>query len=390
MLERARDCADPGCCRFQRRVAAAKKDSAAGGLPCYNPGINQSGTSEGRPVNGQLNGFLCELRRRKVYRVAVTYVVVGWLLIQIGATVFPPLELPQWALRLLIVTVLAGFPIALVLGWAFDIGPRGIEVTPPAAAGDNCPPALRPRRANLYLLAGVGILVAVGVGFLVLPRFSARKLDRSIAVLPFDNLSNDPENAFFADGLHDDVLTSLANIGELKVISRTSVLPYRGKANNLREIGRALGVTAILEGSVRRSGNRIRLVVQLIDARTDQHLWAEDYDRELTDVFEIQSALAQEIAGQLKAKLSPDEKARMDAKPTENTEAYLLYVRARPIATGSDTEERKKAIPLYEQAIALDPTFALAYAQLSWLESWLLLLRRSDRGTRGESALDRA
>ena len=322
-------------------------------------------------MNEQLNGFLCELRRRKVYRVAAAYVVVGWLLIQVGATVFPPLELPQWTLRVLIIAVLAGFPIALVLGWAFDVGPRGIEMTAPLEPAENCPPALRPRRNNVYMLAAIGIAIAAAVGFFVVPRVSGRKLDKSIAVLPFDNLSNDADNAFFADGLHDDVLTSLANIGDLKVISRTSVLPYRGKANNIKEIGRALGVTAILEGSVRRSGNRIRLVVQLIDARTDQHLWAQDYDRELTDVFAIQSALAREIAGQLKAKLSPDEAARMDVKPTENTEAYLLYVRARPIATGSDTEERKKAIPLFEQAIALDPNFALAHTQLSWLESWL-------------------
>lgn len=163
-----------------------------------------------------------------------------------------------------------------------------------------------------------------------------------------------------------------APIVDVATRSRTSVLPYRDKAkHNIREIGKALGVSSILEGTVRRSGNRIRLVVQLIDARTDQHLWAQDYDRELTDVFAIQSALAQEIAGQLKAKLSPDEKARMNTKPTQNHEAHMLFVRARPIATGSDTEERKKAIPLFEEAIKLDPTFALAHAQLSWLESWL-------------------
>jgi TolB-like protein/Flp pilus assembly protein TadD len=316
----------------------------------------------------RLNGFFCELKRRKVYRVAAGYFVVGWLLIQIAATVFPPLELPAWALRLVVVTVLAGFPIALVLAWAFDVGPGGIEFTAPA---EDCPPALRPKQRNVYILAALGVLIAVGAGALLWPRTVGGKLDKSIAVLPFDNLSNDPENAFFADGLHDDVLTSLANVGDLKVISRTSVLPYRGKGHNMREIGKALGVTAILEGSVRRSGNRIRLVVQLIDARTDQHLWAEDYDRDLTDVFAIQSALAQEIAKQLKAKLSADEKARMETKPTENNQAYMLYVRARPLATGSNTEQRKDAIPLFEQAIQLDPNFALAHAQLSRLQSWI-------------------
>ena len=322
-------------------------------------------------MNARLNGFFCELKRRKVYRVAVGYAVVGWLVIQIAATVFPPLEVPAWALRLVVITVLAGFPLALVLSWAFDVGPHGFEVTRPAVPAADCPPALRPKRRNMYLLAAVGTAVAVAAGALLWPRHISPKRDKSIAVLPFDNLSNDPENAFFADGLHDDVLTSLANVGDLKVISRTSVLPYRGKAHNIREIGKALGVGAILEGSVRRSGNRIRLVVQLIDARTDQHLWAEDYDRDLTDVFAIQSALAQEIAHQLKAKLSAGEKARLETKPTGNNEAYMLYVRARTLATGSNTEERKNAIPLFEQAIKLDPDFALAHAQLSRLQSWI-------------------
>lgn len=322
-------------------------------------------------MNGRLNGFFCELKRRKVYRVAVGYAVVGWLLIQVAATIFPALEFPGWTLRFVIVTVLAGFPIVLVLAWAFDVGPHGFEKTPPLAAPEDCPPALRPWRRNIFVLAAVGAAIALTAGFFVLPRVSARRLEKSIAVLPFDNLSNDPANAYFADGLHDDVLTSLANVGDLKVISRTSVLPYRGQAHNIRDIGKALGVGNILEGTVRRDGNRIRLVVQLIDARTDEHLWAEDYDRELTDVFAIQSALAQEIAAQLKARLSPGEKARMETKPTQNNEAYLLYVRARPIATGSDTEERKKAIPLFEEAIRLDPAFALAHAQLGWLESWL-------------------
>ncbi|HEX8678688.1 MAG TPA: tetratricopeptide repeat protein [Chthoniobacterales bacterium] len=316
------------------------------------------------------SGFFCELRRRKVYRVAAGYTVAAWLIIQVAATVFPALEFPSWALRAVIIGVLGGFPIALVLGWAFDIGPGGIEKTAPALPVD-CPPAMRPRRLNVYVLAAIGMVMAAAVGVFLVPRSSTRQQDKSIAVLPFSNLSNDPENAFFADGLHDDVLTSLANIGELKVISRTSVLPYRDKPHSMREIGRALGVNTILEGSVRRVENRIKLVVQLIDTRTDEHLWAQDYERELFDVFEIQSALAQEIAGQLKAKLSPDEKQRVEMKPTQNNEAHMLFVRARTLATGSDTEERKKAIPLFEQAIELDPSFALAHAQLSWLESWI-------------------
>ena len=323
-------------------------------------------------MNTRLNGFLCELRRRKVYRVAAGYAVVGWLLIQIAATIFPAIELPAWVLRTVIIAILAGFPIALVLAWAFDIGPHGFGKTAPPRPVEDCPPALRPRRRNIYMLAGVGAIAAATAGFFLLPAAKTNaKVAKSIAVLPFENFSDDKENAHFADGIQDDVLTSLAKIGDLKVISRTSVMQYKGHAHSVREIGRSLGVGAILEGSVRREGNRVRVNVQLINAATDEHMWAEVYERDLTDVFAIQSALAQEIAGQLKAKLSPDEKARMDVKPTQNSDAYLLFVQARAIATGSNTEERKNAIPLFEKAIAMDPSFALAYAQLSWLESWL-------------------
>ena len=192
-----------------------------------------------------------------------------------------------------------------------------------------------------------------------------------MAILPSDTFSDDRENEHFADGIQDDVLTSLAKIRDLKVISRTSVMRYKGAAHDMKEIGRDLGVSALLEGSVRRVGNRVRVNVQLIDAATDAHLWAEVYERELTDVFTIQSTLAQEIASQLQAKLSPDEKARIAERPTQNGDAYLLYVEAQARATSADTEKRKQAEPLFQQAIALDPEFALAYAQLSRLHSWL-------------------
>lgn len=296
---------------------------------------------------------------------------MSWVLVQVTAIVFPALELPAWTVRAVIMTLLAGFPVALVLAWAFDIGPHRFEATPSSSAPKDCPPALAPRRLNIYLLGAIGIGVAAIAGFILLPRAPVHRLDKSIAVLPFDNFSENKENEHFADGIQDDVITSLAKIGDLKVISRTSLMSYKGQAHNLKEIGRALGVGALLEGSVRREGDRVRVNVQLINAVTDEHLWAEMYERDLTDVFTIQSALAQEIAVQLKAKLSPDEKARVDQRPTQNGEAYLLYVQAQAIATGPDTEERKKAEPLFEKAIQLDPEFALAYARLSWLESWL-------------------
>ena len=184
-------------------------------------------------------------------------------------------------------------------------------------------------------------------------------------MLPFENFSDDKENAYFADGIQDDMLTNLSKIGDLKVISRTSVMPYRGKASNVREIGKALGVGSILEGSVRKVGNRVRVNVQLINADTDEHIWAEDYDRELTDVFAIQTDLAQKIANELQAKLSPSEKAQMERKPTDNGEAYLAFVQAHNLSRAvEDLEKLKQSEQLYERAIQLDPNFALAICAL--------------------------
>jgi TolB-like protein/class 3 adenylate cyclase/Flp pilus assembly protein TadD len=230
------------------------------------------------------------------------------------------------------------------------------------------------RRRNVMLLAAAAIALAAIIAIFVMPRASADKIDKSIAVLPFENLSDDKENAFFADGVQDDVLTNLSKIGDLKVISRTSVMQYKGKTNNVREIGKALGVSNILEGSVRRAGNRVRVNVQLIDATMDKHLWANDYDRDLTDVFAIQTELAHDIANQLQAKLSDSEKAMMAHKPTENGEAYLSFIQAHNLFnTGiEDTEKLKQSEQLYARAIALDPKFALALARYSQLESWFV------------------
>src|SRR6266496_4063061 len=229
------------------------------------------------PVQTQslfMSGFFEEVKRRKVYQVAVAYVIAGGGIIQLASAAFPAWELPNWALRLVIVLLLIGFPIALILAWAFDVTPEGIRSTPSAAA-----PKTR-RRRNIIMLVATGVMVSAVAGFFLLPRISsARKIDKSIAVLPFENFSDDKENAYFADGIQDDVLTNLSKIGDLKVISRTSVMQYRGKAPNIRDIGKALGVSTVLEGSVRRSGNKVRINVQLIDANSDQHIWANDYDR---------------------------------------------------------------------------------------------------------------
>jgi len=232
---------------------------------------------------------------------------------------------------------------------------------------------VRRRRRNAFLLAGSGLAALLLAVSFLLPRAFARKIDKSIAVLPFESLSDDKENAYFADGIQDDVLTNLSKISDLKVISRTSVMPYRGKGSNVREIGKALGVATLLEDSVRRVGNRVRVAVQLINTENDEHLWAEDYDRELTDVFAIQTDLAQKIAGELQAKLSPSEKAQFEHKPTENGEAYLAFVQAHDLScTFEDFEKLKQGEQLFERALDLDPNFALAVARYSQLESWIV------------------
>jgi TolB-like protein/Tfp pilus assembly protein PilF len=333
-----------------------------------------------------MSGFFEEVKRRKVYRVAAAYVIAAGGIIQLASAAFPAWELPSWALRLVIMLLLIGFPIALILAWAFDVTAQGIKTTPTALPGTH-------RRRNVIMLVATGVIVSAVAGFFLLPRASARKIDKSIAVLPFENLSDEKENAYFADGIQDDVLTNLSKIGDLKVISRTSVMPYRGKASNLREIGKALGVATILEGSVRRIGNRVRVNVQLINAENDEHIWAEDYDRDLTDVFAIQTDLAKKISGELQAKLSPEEKAQMERKPTENGEAYLAFVQANNLSCAfEDLAKLKQGEQLYERAIEIDPNFALALARYSQLESWIVHTfdRTSERREKARTLAERA
>jgi serine/threonine-protein kinase len=254
-----------------------------------------------------------------------------------------------------------------MLAWAFDITADGIQATPDVATSG------RHTRRNMIVLVACGLVLSAGAGFFLLPRVAAHNIDRSIAVLPFQNLSDEKENAYFADGIQDDLLTNLSKIGDLKVISRTSVMSYRDARPNAREIGKSLGVASILEGSVRRIGNRVRVNVQLINVANDQHIWAEDYDRELTDVFKIQSDLAQKIAGELSAKLSPTEKDQIERKTTDNTEAYLAFLEGHDLLTRPDKlrTDTEKAEQLFEKATRLDPNFGKAFAALAWVEDWM-------------------
>ena len=313
-----------------------------------------------------MSGFFEEAKRRNVYRVAAAYIIGAAGVIQMASAAFPAWELPNWGLRLVIVLLLLGFPVALMLGWAYDITAQGLEVTPTTAV----PRAHR--RRNIIMLVATGVTISAAAGFFLLPRVSARKIDKSIAVLPFENLSEEKTNAFFADGMQDEILTNLSRIADLRVISRTSVMQYKsGIARNLREIGQQLGVAHVVEGSVQRSGNRVRINAQLVDVRTDRHLWAQTYDRDLPDVFAIQSEIAKTIADQLEAKLSPAEKDAIERAPTSDITAFDLYTLAKNLcltAFGSSTTKANllQAADLLNQAVARDPSFLEAYCLLAF------------------------
>lgn len=300
--------------------------------------------------------FFTELKRRNVYKVAVAYAVVGWVIAQVATQIFPFLEIPNWIVRLVIVLIAIGFPIALVIAWAFEATPEGIKRTE-----DVDPVALvrQPRKYAWILVVVVGIAVSIGLFFV--GRYigrtgvdAAESPAKSIAVLPFDNLSHDPENAYFAEGVQDEILTRLARVADLKVISRTSTQKYKSAPDNLREIAKQLGVAHIVEGSVQKSADQIRVNVQLINAQTDAHLWAEIYDRKLTDIFAVESEIAKTIADTLQAKLTGSEKERMAAQPTSDTIAYELYHKARSLWDRRSGDNIPRAISFYEQAIEHD------------------------------------
>ena len=324
--------------------------------------------------------FFAELQRRNVYRLAVTYTVISWVLIQVATQVFPFFDIPSWAVRVVILLLILGFPVALILAWAFEITPEGIKRT------EDVPPDKSIRHhTGRKLLAVAAVVAAIALGLFLVQfarRVSTSKQDsaasapaqsipeKSIAVLPFSNLSAQEDNGFFTDGIQDEILANLAKVADLKVISRSSVMVFKaGDPRNMREIGRQLGVAHLLEGSVQRTKNRVKVTAQLIDARTDGHLWAEQYDRELADVFAIQSEIAQAIAGQLQAKLSPTEKAAIQPS-TRDIDALDLYLRAKELLkTFHDTPNWKetllRAVRLLDEAITRDPNFALAYCWLT-------------------------
>jgi TolB-like protein/Tfp pilus assembly protein PilF len=312
--------------------------------------------------------FFGELKRRNVYKVAVAYIVAGWALAQGIAQVFPVFDVPNWVVRLIVFLIVIGFPIALIFAWAFEITPEGLKR---AEEADAMPPSARPTNRTWIYIVVIGTIVSLSLFFL--GRYTAGNRttspdgNKSIAVLPFESLSDDKNDAYFADGVQDQILTNLAKASDLKVISHTSVRQYKtGAERNLREIGRQLGVAYIVEGSVQRSRDRLRINAVLIDARTDTHVWAETYDRTAADLFAIQSELAESIVAQLKAKLTPQQKAAIEEPPTQDLVAFELYLQAKAIIDSyiNATDVRAallQALHSLDEAIKRDPNFVSAY-----------------------------
>ena len=316
--------------------------------------------------------FSSELKRRNVYKVAVAYIVAGWALSQGIAQVFPVFEIPNWAIRLIVLLIIVGLPVALVLAWAFEITPQGIKRTDTADA--------MPRSGQQKKHAWIYVVVAsalVSIGLFFLGRYTgenviARQGDaatalpsKSIAVLPFENLSEDKSNAYFAEGVQDEILTRLAKVADLKVISRTSTQHFNSAPGNLPQIAKELGVANFLEGSVQKVADQVRVNVQLINALTNAHLWAETYDRKLTDVFAVESEIAKIIADTLRAKLTGREVATISARPTENSVAHDLYLKGRFFWNKRSASELQKALGYYQQATDEDPNYALAWSGIA-------------------------
>jgi serine/threonine-protein kinase len=320
-----------------------------------------------------LPNFFAELQRRHVYKVGAAYAVAGWLVVQIVTQVFPIFEVSALAQRIIVLVIVAGFPITLILTWLFDITPKGIVRTDDLPATGESHAMQRQRvgmdRKMNYVLA---LLLVTAIGYFVLDRTVLRRDSaqatsnaKSIAVLPLVNTSGDAANDYFSDGLSEELIAVLAKIPGLKIIGRSSSFLFKGKSDDSRTIGEKLGVTNLLEGSVRKQGDRVRIVAELINAADGRALWSETYDRELKDVFAVQSEIATAVTDQLKIKLlgAP---AKSDAAPSnDNLAAYNALQQGTFYFRLSTEEGTRKATEFYGEAIRLDPRYALAYAQLS-------------------------
>jgi TolB-like protein/Tfp pilus assembly protein PilF len=341
--------------------------------------------AQNRRVNPKT--FFGELKRRNVYKVAIAYAMAGWALSQGIAQVFPVFDVPNWAIRLIVLLIIVGLPIAVVLAWMFELTPHGIKRTETA---DAMPATSRQtKRAWIYVVV-IGGVVSIALFFL--GRYTAPTVAplpvKSIAVLPFENLSEDKANAYFADGIQVEILTRLAKIADLKVISRTSTQQYQSKPADLSKIAKQLGVANIVEGSVQKAADQVRVNVQLVNVRTNSQLWAETYDRKLTDIFSVESDIAIRIAESLQAKLTGHEEQALAARPTNNLEAYDAYLRGLAFEARSNysSDAIFKAIDFYGLAVQLDPNFALAWARLSGAHALVYFNRGDTTDARRDAA----
>jgi TolB-like protein/Tfp pilus assembly protein PilF len=350
-----------------------------------------------------MSSFVAELRRRNVLRVAAAYALVAWIIIEAGSVLLPTFGADQSFFQVYVIIVLTGFLLALVVAWVFEVTPEGVkldrDVDHAVTTGETS------KQTFNYAIIGLLIVaLAVSITFNVtgvrggveVPEERLQSMRQSIAVLPFASLSNDPDNVLFVDGMHDDLLTKLASIGSLKVISRTSVLEYRDTTKNLRQIGQELGVNTLLEGTVQRAGNNVRINVQLIDAISDEHLWADTYDRQLSmqNIFSVQSEISAEIAAALQATLLPRSLDRVANIPTQDIRAYSLYISGRDNMYLRRLETLQEARRQFEQAIELDPQYAEAYVALAECELLLFInhnvLGREEAYELAEANLDQA
>jgi len=351
-----------------------------------------------RRVNLKKN-FFAELKRRNVYKVAIAYAIVAWLLLQAASILFPTFEAPPWTMKVFVAVIALGFPIALVLAWAFELTPEGFKRTEDVDLNKSIRRKTG-RKLDFFIIAVLLLVIAILVFQRLRPNVSpavSSALEKSIAVLPFDNLSRDPDNAYFSDGIQDEILTKLAGIGDLKVISRKSTAKYKSTPEDLKTVARELGVANILEGSVQKAGDKVRVNVQLLDAHIDTHLWAKSYDRDLKDVFAVESEVAQEIADTLRAKLSPSQSDALATAPTRDTEAYDLFLKGEyeehQAESATNGELFDRAATFYRQALARDPNFALAYARLAQSElqrHWFISNLTSAELAEVKSNIDRA
>jgi TolB-like protein/Flp pilus assembly protein TadD len=343
--------------------------------------------------------FFAELKRRNVYKVAIAYGVVAWLLMQVASQIFPFFEIPNWAVRLVVLLLVIGFPVALILAWAFELTPEGIKRAEDVDFSKSITRKTG-RKLDFFIIAVLLFIIVILLFQRLHPNASpavSPSLEKSIAVLPFENLSEEKANAYFAEGVEDEILTKLAGISDLKVISRSSAAKYESKPEDLKRVARELGVGTVLEGSVQRAGDKVRVNVQLLDAGADTHLWAKSYDRDLKDVFAVESEVAQEIADTLRAKLSPSQSDALATAPTRDTEAYDLFLKGEyeehqaEIVLNAELFDRAQTF--YRQALARDRGFALAYARLAYSElyrHWFITNLTSAELTEVKSNIDRA